>query len=327
MKKPQLLLTALLGLSFGVFAQVPTNGLVAWYPFNGNANDSSGNGLHGTVENALLTADRFGNPNSAYAFDGITTSIRVEDDSLLDFSTSMSLCAWFQSNDSINGDQTILGKGRMTNGGLYDIVFNIPSTPTAIGFGFVTPPTVKVAFTDNSSYNTNWHFVVGTYDGQALKLYMDGILKDSVAAVVSLQNYDQPLFIGRELESNPQRFFNGLIDDVYLYDRALTRTEISQLFNFKITTGLAPTEKAENTIQVYPNPATDQLSVNFGDLNINSGFTVKLVNMLGQTVYSAPVHQQNQKIDLTKLSLTGIYFVQVSDKTNNIMVTKKVIVE
>ncbi len=58
-------------------AQIPTDSLVAWYPFNGNANDESGNGHHGTVHGATLTTDRFGNPNSAYHFDGVDDFIEV----------------------------------------------------------------------------------------------------------------------------------------------------------------------------------------------------------------------------------------------------------
>jgi hypothetical protein len=56
---------------------VPAEGLVAWYPFNGNANDASGNGHHGIVSNANLVADRFGNPNSAYDFNGKNPFIKV----------------------------------------------------------------------------------------------------------------------------------------------------------------------------------------------------------------------------------------------------------
>ena len=52
-----------------------TDGLVVWYPFSGNANDQSGNGNHATVYGATLTADRFGNPNSAYWFDGVNDYI------------------------------------------------------------------------------------------------------------------------------------------------------------------------------------------------------------------------------------------------------------
>jgi len=56
---------------------VSTNGLVGWWPFNGNANDESGTGNHGTVNGATLTADRFGNPNKAYSFDGLASYILI----------------------------------------------------------------------------------------------------------------------------------------------------------------------------------------------------------------------------------------------------------
>ncbi len=66
-------------LTFGqnVPAYVPTNGLVGWWPFNGNANDESGNGNNGTVNGATLTTDRFGILNRAYDFDGVNDRIKI----------------------------------------------------------------------------------------------------------------------------------------------------------------------------------------------------------------------------------------------------------
>ena len=74
MKRLLLLITICISsVSFGqVPSYVPTNGLVGWWGFNGNANDESGNGNNGTVNGPTLTNDRFGNPNSAYDFDGST---------------------------------------------------------------------------------------------------------------------------------------------------------------------------------------------------------------------------------------------------------------
>ncbi len=68
-----------------IFAQVPayvpTNGLVGWWPFTGNANDISGNGNNGTVNGATLISDRFSNANSAYSFDGVSNFIQLPNDS------------------------------------------------------------------------------------------------------------------------------------------------------------------------------------------------------------------------------------------------------
>jgi len=69
----------LFGLTFNAFAQIPnhmpTNGLVGWWPFTGNANDLSGNGHNGSVNGATLTADRFGVANRAFSFDGVNDFI------------------------------------------------------------------------------------------------------------------------------------------------------------------------------------------------------------------------------------------------------------
>lgn len=84
MKKKSLLITAIaifgfvtITLAQTVPSYVPTSGLVGWWPFTGNANDSSGNGNNGTVTGATLTSDRFGNANASYFFDGINDWIQT----------------------------------------------------------------------------------------------------------------------------------------------------------------------------------------------------------------------------------------------------------
>lgn len=74
-----LVMAIVIGLS-GIAVADLNDGLVAYYPFNGNANDESDNGNHGIVSGAILTADWFGNANSAYSFDGVDDYILVEDD-------------------------------------------------------------------------------------------------------------------------------------------------------------------------------------------------------------------------------------------------------
>jgi len=78
-----LIILLTLSLSELAHAQIPTSGLVAYWPFNGNANDESGNKNDGIVYGASLTSDRFGNMNSAYNFDGINDYIFIKDSSIL----------------------------------------------------------------------------------------------------------------------------------------------------------------------------------------------------------------------------------------------------
>jgi hypothetical protein len=90
---------------FSLNAQIPTNGLVVFYPFNGNANDESGNGHNGTIFGATLTTDRCNIDSSAYSFDGINNNINIGDISNLDGSHALSISAWIYS-DGITDQHT-----------------------------------------------------------------------------------------------------------------------------------------------------------------------------------------------------------------------------
>jgi hypothetical protein len=101
LKKPKnmkklLLLPAAILLSLNLIAQIPSNGLVGYYPFSGNANDFSGNNNNGTVNGATLTSDRFGKLNSAYSFNGLGNSISIpHNNTMFDFTDSMSISIWY----------------------------------------------------------------------------------------------------------------------------------------------------------------------------------------------------------------------------------------
>ena len=85
------LLGTLLSANAQVPSYVPSNGLVGWWPFNGNANDESGNNLNGTVNGASLVSDRFGSANKSYSFNGTSNYIEVADNNLLDITGSLTI--------------------------------------------------------------------------------------------------------------------------------------------------------------------------------------------------------------------------------------------
>ncbi len=86
-----------LSLSAQIPTYVPTSGLVGWWPFNGNANDESGNGNNGTVNGATLTTDRFGVANKAYSFDGTNSNIVIADNTLLR-PTNITISVWVKTD-------------------------------------------------------------------------------------------------------------------------------------------------------------------------------------------------------------------------------------
>ncbi len=99
-------------VAFGGIAKADlNNGLVAYYPFDGNATDMSGNGHNGIVSGATLCADRNGKANSAYSFDGVNDYIKIPHHSALNFSNDFSIAFWVKS-DSSAGTRVMLAKGQ-----------------------------------------------------------------------------------------------------------------------------------------------------------------------------------------------------------------------
>lgn len=330
-----LFIVTMVALSISAFAQIPTNGLVAWYPFNGNANDGTANGLNGIVNGATLTADRFGNSNSAYLFDGSSNFIEIPDDNLLDLSDNFSLCAWIKVNDSVQIEQAIIGKQRLSGHTGYNLLFN------NVSFGMNNGSQNQIVYLSTQICNKGWHLLIGTYNGSVGKLYIDG---DSVAFKtfsMSLLNSTMPVYIGKEFANG--RYFDGIIDDVRIYNRALSASEISALYDENICyqtitvtdtliinaniTGYNPIIY-QNSVKIYPNPTSDHITIDFGsNYETMNGYTLKITNSLSQVVLISSVNQQQTTVDLSTWTGKGVYFVHLIDAQSNTIDIRKIVLQ
>jgi hypothetical protein len=238
--KTKNLIAALLFAAGSAFAQVPsyvpTNGLVGWWPFNGNANDESGNGNNGTVTNATLAQDRFGNASSAYLFTGAGTSrVTVNDNPSIRPSNNMTVCAWINVTGPTMWNNVLSKRIVATNQNSYilyeDLSQNANIPYQTFNFGLTTgsTPTGFSGYRD-SVLNNTWHLLVGTYDGSTAKFYQDGILKSQYNISGNITYSNDPLYIGANGYPVGQGFI-GYVDDVGLWNRALTQQEITALYN------------------------------------------------------------------------------------------------
>ena len=243
MKK--VLLTLLLGVTtLTTFAQVPsyvpTNGLVGWWPFNGNADDESGNGNNGTVTGATLTTDRNGVANKAYSFNGTNNKIFIEKTLLSNTFSSHTTSVWINTSSQTN--QTIYSD-RGVNGGNPNYYWykNNSSIQTQWNGGWNHAShnnnCVNGAISQQSVWNGQWHNLVSVFDAQSLtiNLYQDGILIKTQPNITlnCYGNVSQPTTIGCSSGGGypDDYFFNGKIDDIAIYNRALTQQEITALYN------------------------------------------------------------------------------------------------
>jgi hypothetical protein len=236
----------LLLLSFGllmttqmIFSQVPSfvpsNGLVGYWGFSGNANDQSGNGNNGSVNGAILTTDRFGNSNSAYSFDGISNYIQTNYQGVLG-NNFRTISFWAKSNSTSEMAAFSYGASSGT-GNRFDGYFNFNGLGCTVNIagGAVTYST------PSSVNDNNWHnyiYVVDQINSQAIsvKIYQDGNL---LTTAINTYNPNTPintvneigLRFGKTTYSGIPSNFNGKIDDIGFWNRALNQQEITNMYN------------------------------------------------------------------------------------------------
>ncbi|HEX7023906.1 MAG TPA: LamG domain-containing protein [Gemmatimonadales bacterium] len=204
------------------------DGLVAEYLFRGNADDTSGHGRHGVVHGATLTADRFGDPEGAYRFDGIDDEIVVSPPPVLGpEAMSVSVWAQFERRDLAGWSSCIIAQDDGRDDDQSRRVFQLSARDRHIVWHRMVcarDPQCKrrVRFGE-------WCHLVATCADGRHTLYLDGIRQDAVDASF-WTHAGQPLHIGRKGTDERRFYFRGAIDDVRLYDRALAGEEVLELF-------------------------------------------------------------------------------------------------
>jgi len=221
-----------LNVSVRNFTQFQHGVQVARYEFSGNANDISGNGHHGQVYGAVLTEDQFGYPENAYYFDGINDYIKITNDPGLNFQESISVCLWMNINQFYDREAYPVSHGNWENR------WKLSVTGEGIRWTIKTDATQSSGIRDidsetDLSEDTFVH-IVGLYDGNDMEIYVNGELDSFTEWSGQLQQTYYDLTIGQALPNNPNYNFNGVLDQVHIYDYALPLQEIEALFSGEV---------------------------------------------------------------------------------------------
>ena len=323
--KNKLLLLALLTinvLNAQVPPYVPTNGLVGFWTFSGNANDSSGNGNNGTVSAATLTTDRFGNPNSAYSF--LNSSILITNQFYDNGWTNYSISIWFLTNNINQSTQNIFNTSPHDGEGFG---YSHSNRPNLFSHWKNENPNIHSwnIFSANpliySPINSFiWYNLVIVKSGNIYSYYVNGVFDKSSTATISALNQLTGLRFG---SIGTAEYLNGKLDDIGIWNRALTQTEITGLYT---ALGVEQTP-ANNQITVYPNPAQEQITIDCGNLSNTIGWSYKIVNTLGQEVLNGEINSQQKVVSLNSLNGTGVYLVKIYDASNSLLNTKKIVLQ
>lgn len=264
MKKLLLALLATILFTVAIFAQntpdyVPTNGLVGWWPFSGNANDLSVNANHGSVSGATLTTDRFGVANMAYNFLQYQ-KITIPHSTSFATIQNLSFSFWvYPTSNSL----TLMRKGIY-----YGVDFgNNTDSGAGLYLVFFLPNT----FSSNPLPINTWHHVVVTRDGVNRNIYVNGVLNSSSIYGTNI-SYNEDVFT---IGSWNNELINAKIDDIGIWNRALTTKEITDLYiGCQLNFSTLPSNQTGfiNNSAQFIAIASDSLSQYQWQTNIGVGF-------------------------------------------------------
>lgn len=204
------------------------NGLVAYYPFNGNANDVSGSSNNGTVYGAQLTTDRFGNSNKSYNFNGTSDYIVAKTPSI---NNILSISFWVNEIDQKVTSSSVNPRyisAEICNGG-FAIWKNILDSPK--GLNFTTNRGGKDYFSNLITNKNTWQLITIVFNGNICFFYINDKLVGNLNGTSTIEKGEN-LFIAKSGCSNIgiSDFFSGKIDDIGVWNRALTAEEIKFLY-------------------------------------------------------------------------------------------------
>src|SRR6185436_7376844 len=225
--------------STAAVGQIPMNGLAAWYPFDGNALDSSGNGHNGTVNGAVLTADRFGHPDHAYLFDGINDNVVVPAFNSILATDEVSVSFWAISYQLKSQSAFLLTPD--DPGDRFSIHINYDhngASATFWDYGNIFSGGRLAIVPDPYVITWNHYVFISSTSQNKMSVYRNDTLKITAQQSSPLINKNKTLSIGGDIGTGPLNlFFNGAMDDVAIYNRVLTVSEIHQLYTVSGCTG------------------------------------------------------------------------------------------
>ncbi|MCG8581281.1 MAG: T9SS type A sorting domain-containing protein [Bacteroidales bacterium] len=275
--------------------------LIAHYPFNGNANDESGYDNHGTVLGATLVSDRKGNVESAYLFDG-NDQIDIAHSDVQNMDGALSISCWIKPAD-VSSTSMILGKSN------YYSTTNYLLRLKPDGFMQWEYQT----YAENNSQQVlpgNWYHVVVTADapGSAQKVYINNQLTSATnPGGATYGQTNSILTIGYAAYGG--EFFNGIIDDVQIYNKALSSTEVSELYNQLATSNgsIIPL----NNIKVYPIPAFNELTI---ELTKSEVSTISLFDSKGRMIKRYNKATSKYQLNVSDLN-KGVYYIHIASES------------
>ena len=289
------------------FSQAQEGNLIASYPFSGNADDWSGNQFHGQVVGAMLAKDLHGVSDNAYWFDGSNDHIRVTNNNKLNFTKAITVSFEIQPGKLPSDRESfVISHGSWQNRWKVSIIPGSRlrwSLNTSTGIKDVDS---RLTLEEGEPYQ-----VAAIYDGSFMLLYVNGKLDGYSPFTGAINPSSVDLLMARMLPDDNNAFnYHGTLDNVRIFDYAVSPAIIPDLFKDQTVTGIISLSSSE--LRVYPNPTHRYVTVEFEDDPIWNA--IILYNAYGQKMEPAVISDRYKtsgryyRVDLGEYP-GGIYFL------------------
>jgi hypothetical protein len=312
-----------IGLEVRDFSQQQTGQLVVYYPFDGNANDSSGFNNNGTVHGATLVSDRKGNPNSAYSFNGSSSYILVPNSSSLNFQQSTTINFWMKIGVFYDREQHPISHGSWQNR------WKVSISDKHLRWTIKTNVGTKDLDSEIQLLTNTYYNVTVLYDGSDMEVWLNGALDAFTTWSGSILTTSIDLTIGQVLPGDQGYNFNGVLDDIRIYNYGLSMQDIQDL------SGITSVAEDQNPHQIptdyelnqnYPNPFNPTTTFEIGIPRYEI-VSLKVYDMLGRevtTLFHEMKHPGRYSIQWDASNMpSGVYFYKLI--TPSIQLTRKLI--
>jgi hypothetical protein len=306
-----------------------TGDLVAYYPFSGNANDESGFNNHGTVSGAVLVSDRFNNPNSAYRFDGINDYIKVPNSSSLNFQSACTINFWM-----IVGEFSELEAHPLSHGS-WEKRWKVSITNKHIRWTIRRTDNVNKDLDSETELEIDSLYnITVLYNGSDYEIYINGNLDalSTFSGSISQTNID--FMIGQVLPLDNRYNFKGVLDDIRIYNYALSFQEIRALYDFATSVDdktIYSVPDENQLFQNYPNPFNSTTIINY-QVKDAAPVNLEVYDILGNKIRTIVNENKTAgyyaeywdgKNDIGLQVPSGIYFYSL--RVKNFNQTKKIV--
>lgn len=259
------------------FDAIPSK-LVAHYNFSGNANDLTTNQLHGIPFSTAFVPDVFGTPQRALYFNGVNGRVTVPVQPALNFQDGIAVSAWFRANDLPAKETFLLSHGSWQNR------WKISFTPERrLRWTVNTLNGVGDLDTETPLQTDSFYHITATYDGQLLALYLNGVLHSFKPLSGKIRQTNLAFLMGQMLPTDAAYNFKGTLDEVKIFDNALSPDAVWALYQGAATGATAVS--AAQPLVLSPNPAQARIWI---QCPTTAAGTLQVFDTQGLLVWAAP---------------------------------------